>query len=85
MPYSTPVGAVLDDGPIDLAVEQELEPEAIPALLVAQPDPLGAASEDLAAEPDVLEAEERELQDAIFESCSIRPLTPSVNVSMLAP
>ncbi|KAH0834571.1 hypothetical protein FOPE_03683 [Fonsecaea pedrosoi] len=28
------------------------------------------------AEPDLLEAEDPELQHAIFESCSIRPLTP---------
>lgn len=54
----------MDDAVIHLAVEPEPEPE------------LDGAPEEAAAEPDPPQAEDLELQHAIFESCNIRPLTP---------
>lgn len=84
----TPVEVEFNDAPIDLAVEPEPDAEAAPEVATDEPEPeadavpdepqpeVGAALDDPAAEPNPLEAEDPELQNAIFESCSVRPLTP---------
>ena len=82
----------VNDVPIDLAVGPEAEAEVASEVAVDEPvleagpeanvvpdEPqveAEAVSDDAAAEPDPLEAENLELQNAIFESCSVRPLTP---------
>jgi hypothetical protein len=69
----TPAEIEFNDGPIDLAVEPGPEADVVPD----EPQPeVGAALDDPAGDPDPLEAEDPELQNAIFESCSMRPLTP---------
>ncbi|OAG43198.1 hypothetical protein AYO21_02484 [Fonsecaea monophora] len=64
-PAPEPVAEVLD--PAD-------EPEPVADVVLEEPQPEVEPAEP--AEPDLLEAENSELQNAIFESCSIRPLTP---------
>ncbi|OAP59079.1 hypothetical protein AYL99_06377 [Fonsecaea erecta] len=61
----------VDDTPV------EVEPEFEAEIATDEPEPeVDAVPDSPAAESDPLEAEDPELQNAIFESCSVRPLTP---------
>ncbi|KAK5215065.1 hypothetical protein LTR72_011851, partial [Exophiala xenobiotica] len=83
-----PVDVEFDDAPVDVAVEPEAEAEVAAEVAADEPEPeagavpdepqpeVAAVLDDAAAEPDLLETEDPDLQNAIFESCSVRPLTP---------